>query len=433
MENSQENNIIVPYKFTPREYQLPLFKALDNGYKRAVAIWHRRAGKDKSLINIITKEMLKTKGTYYYFFPTYKQGKKILWNGMDRRGFKFINHIPKQLRKRTDNVEMLIETVNGSIFQIIGTDNYDSIMGTNPIGCVFSEYSLQNPMVWDFIRPILAENNGWAIFNYTPRGENHGYDLYKIARENPNWFCQKLTVDDTKAISSKVIDDERDSGMTEDMIQQEFYCSFQAGIQGAYYTDQIKQAREEGRISNIPVANVPVHTFWDLGMNDTTSIWFAQFVGKEIRLIDYLEESGEPLDYYVKELNKKDYNYGTHYLPHDVEVRELGTGVSRLETLQSLGVKNIKVVDKLGVSDGIQAVRAIFNRFWFDENKCSKGLRALGNYHKEYDEKRKTYRNHPEHDWSSNAADAIRYLAVSINKIGTGNNPLKYNKKKKYI
>jgi phage terminase large subunit len=405
--------ITLPYNFKPRDYQVALFKAIDEGYKRAVAIWHRRAGKDKSLINIIAKEMLVKKGTYYYFFPTYKQGKKILWNGMDREGFKFMDHIPKELRKRVDNQEMLVETVNGSIFQVIGTDNYDSIMGTNPIGCVFSEYSLQNPLVWDFIRPILAENGGWAIFNYTPRGENHGYDLYEIAKNNPKWFCQLLTVDDTKAIPDSVIEEERGSGMSEEMIQQEFYCSFTAGIQGAYYTDQIKKAEEEGRITNIPVEPAPVHTFWDLGMNDATSIWFTQFIGKEIRIIDYLEESGESLEYYVKQLQEKGYNYGTHYLPHDVEVRELGTGVSRLETFKSLGLRDIQVVPQLGIQEGINAVRTFFNKFWFDREKTSVGLRALKSYHKEYDEKRKTFKNHPHHDWSSNAADAIRYLAVS--------------------
>jgi phage terminase large subunit len=405
--------ITLPHNFKPRDYQVGLFKAIDEGYKRAVAIWHRRAGKDKSLINIIAKEMLVKKGTYYYFFPTYKQGKKILWNGMDREGFKFIDHIPKEIRKRVDNQEMLIETINGSIFQVIGTDNYDSIMGTNPIGCVFSEYSLQNPLVWDFIRPILAENGGWAIFNYTPRGENHGYDLYEMAKDNPKWFCQLLTVDDTNAIPNSVIDDERESGMSEEMIQQEFYCSFTAGVQGAYYTDQIKKAEEEGRITNIPLEPVPVHTFWDLGMNDATSIWFAQFVGKEIRIIDYLEESGESLEYYVKILKEKGYNYGSHYLPHDVEVRELGTGVSRLETLRSLGLTDIRVVPKLGLQEGINAVRTFFNKFWFDKEKTTVGLRALKSYHKEYDEKRKTFKNHPEHDWSSNASDAMRYLAVS--------------------
>jgi len=198
--------ITLPHNFTPRDYQLPLLKALDKGYKRAIAVWHRRSGKDLVMLNYIAKCMYERVGTYYYFFPTYRQAKKVIWNGMTRDGVKFTDAFPKDLRVRTNDSEMLIEMDNGSIFQLIGTDNIDAVMGANPIGCVFSEWSLQNPSAWDYIRPILAENNGWAVFIYTPRGKNHGYSLLKTARAYPDvWYSEVLTVEDTKAIDVETL------------------------------------------------------------------------------------------------------------------------------------------------------------------------------------------------------------------------------------
>lgn len=214
----------IPYNYEPRIYQEPLFDCIADGYKRGVGIWHRRAGKDKTLLNLMVKEACKRVGVYYYFFPTYNQGRKVLWDGIDRQGFRYMAHIPEEIRENTNQNEMKIKLVNGSLIQVIGTDNIDAIMGTNPIGCVFSEYSLQNPDAWDLIRPILAENGGWAVFNYTPRGRNHGYVLYTMAQNNPEWFCQLLTIDDTGAVSPDVVQAEREAGMSEEMIKQEFYC-----------------------------------------------------------------------------------------------------------------------------------------------------------------------------------------------------------------
>ena len=414
----ESKEITIPYKFTPRDYQIPLISCIDRGYKRAVCIFHRRAGKDKTLINLITKEALKRVGVYYYLFPTYKQGRKIIWQGIDKAGMKFTDHIPEEIRKRTNDQEMMIELKNGSIIQIIGTDDIDRIVGTNPVGCVFSEYSLQNPKAWDLLRPILAENEGWAVFNYTPRGKNHGYELYEMAKNNPKWFAQILTVDDTKAISQEAIEEERLAGMDEDLIQQEFYCSFEAAIQGAYYAKQINKANEDGRITNVPyVENLPVYTVWDLGVGDSTAIWFVQLVNQEIRIIDYYEAQGEGLPYYAKVLDEKGYKYGGHYAPHDIQVREMGSGLSRLETARSLGI-NFQVVKNISIDDGINAARTIFNRCWFDKEKTKQGVNCLVNYHKEYDEKRKEYKNIPYHDWSSHGADAFRYLAVQFGNKG---------------
>ena len=393
---------------------------MDSGILRAVEIWHRRSGKDKTLINLVAKKMMERVGTYYYFFPTYNQGKKILWEGRDRDGFKFTDHIPEALRTRTNASEMLIEIQNGSIFQIIGTDNVDSIVGTNPIGCVFSEYALQNPDAWRFIRPILAENGGWAVFNYTPRGKNHGHDIYQLAKRSPEWFCEKLTVDDTNVISKKVLAQEKeeiiDDTGDDALYQQEYYCSFEAPMQGSYFGREMTKAEEQDRITKVPHdSSVQVDTWWDLGMADSTTIWFTQSVGNEIRVIDYYENSGEGLAFYINELSRlreeNGYNYRYHNAPHDIEVRELGTGKSRYEVANDLGI-SFYVVPNLPKEDGINAARAILRRCWFDEKKCKLGLNALRCYHKEWDDKRMEFKAKPFHDWSSHAADAFIYLAV---------------------
>tara|TARA_Y100000310_G_C20695027_1_gene825057 strand:- start:301 stop:1635 length:1335 start_codon:yes stop_codon:yes gene_type:complete len=417
--------VILPYNYVGRKYQLPVLHAIDSGkYKRAVVVWHRRSGKDKTLINLMVKMCNDKPGVYYYLFPTYAQGKKILWDGRDRDGFPYMAHFPDVMVKHRDKQEMKLELRNGSIFQVIGTDKIDSIVGTNPIGCIFSEYALQNPKGWDYISPILLENKGWAVFNYTPRGNNHGKTLYLMAKDNPDWFCQLLTVDDTRrpdgtpVITQEEIDQQRREGKTEDFIQQEYYCSFTGMIEGSYYSRSLELAESEGRITNVPhETTVEVETAWDLGVGDSTAIWFIQRVGKEIRFIDYYETTGEGLPFYVKVLREKSYTYGRHYAPHDIMVRELGTGKSRYETAQKLGI-DFDVVPRLSVDDGIDACRNMLTRCWFDKEKVKKGLSSLWQYHKEVDEKageyegRVTFKNKPHHDWSSHGADSFRTYAV---------------------
>lgn len=410
--------ITLPYNFKPRDYQRPLFEAFDSGFKRGIALWHRRSGKDISGVNLVAKKMFERVGTYFYFFPTYQQGKKILWNGMTYGGRKFMSYFPLELVKRVDNSEMLIEMRNGSIFQIIGTDNVDSVVGTNPVGAVFSEYALQDPRAWGFIRPILAENDGWALFNFTPRGQNHGYDIWRVAEDDPEvWFMQKLTVEDTKAIKKGVLKQELKEIVKlygdEALYRQEYFCDFTVPISGSYYAAAMMLAEKEKRITNVPYdANLPVDTFWDLGIGDATAIWFAQAVGKEIRLIDYYETSGEGLNHYIKLLQEKPYTYSKHYAPHDIEVRELSTGKTRQETAQKLGI-NFDVAPRLDIDEGIDAVRRLLGQCWFDKEKCDQGINALRNYRKEFDEKNRTYKNRPVHDWSSHGSDAFRYLATA--------------------
>lgn len=420
--------INLPYHFEARDYQLQVLKAFDNGYKRIIQLWHRRSGKDKVDINIVAREMQLNIGIYYYLYPTYTQGRKALWDGIGKDGFKYIDHFPKELVDgKPNDTEMKLKYKNGSLFQVIGTDDVDRIVGTNPRGTVFSEFSLQNPKGWNYLRPILAENKGWAIFNYTPRGKNHGYDLIEIAKNNPKWFVSKLTVDDTNVLTKEDIEEERRSGMTEDMIQQEYYCSFTAAIQGAYYWKEYDKAEKDGRFTSVPYDDsLPVYTVWDLGISDAMSIGFFQIVGKEVHMINYYEKSNEGFPHFAKILQDKGYVYGKHFMPHDVRARELATGKTRLETAEShLGKDKVSVVPNIGVQDGIDAGRSMFNRLWVDSTKCREWITLIPQYTKEYDEERKIFKNSPLHDWTSHGADMYRYAAIVIDKMTNERNQAK--------
>ena len=430
-------DVDLPHQFIARDYQLPLLKAIQSqGILRACEVWHRRSGKDKTLINLITAMSQSRVGIYYYFFPTYNQGRKILWDGIDKTGIPFLSHIPAEIIKAKNSSEMKISLHNGSLIQIIGTDNIDSIVGTNPIGCVFSEYALQNPQAWDFIRPILAENGGWAVFNFTPRGKNHGWELFKMAERNPAWFCEVLTVNDTGGcITPEMIQAERESGMSEEMIQQEFYCSWEASNPGAYYAQEIRLAREQGRICGVPVeSGLPVNTFWDLGMDDSTSIWLEQDVGREIHLVGYYENSQESLPHYVNWLqdwrNKHRATWGYWKLPHDGEARGRQSGKTDKDFLRELGFGNVSCAPRpYRKEDGIEASRQILGKCWFDAVACDRGIEGLSQYRKEYDDTNKVFRIKPVHDWASHPADAFQTLAIGhpgnlflYNTQFTGNN-----------
>lgn len=398
--------------FQPRQYQLRIMSAIDKGYKRVFALWHRRAGKDLTLWNMTIKKAIEEVGLYYYLLPTYTQAKKIIWDGITSDGVKFIDYIPEQLIENKNGQEMKISLINGSIIQLIGTDNYDAIRGTNPRGCVFSEYAFQHPMAWEVIKPILRVNKGWAVFNTTPNGKNHSYDLDQVAQGSDYWYRECLTIDDTDVVSKHDIDLERAEGMPEDMVAQEYYCSYEVGALGAYYAKLVTIAEKEGRITNVVYEpNVPVNLWLDLGRNDSTSIIFEQTIGNEVRIVDYLEATGEAVAYYCKELDKKPYRYGVMNLPHDAKHKRLESQKDIEEQFMEAGFST-NIVAKLDINSGIQQVRKMFPRLWFDKERCSQLTRALENYHKEWDDKAKVFKNYPKHDWSSHAADALRYLGV---------------------
>lgn len=423
------STISLPYNFEPRDYQIEhALEPFDRGKSRLVEVWHRRAGKDKTALNIMAREMFRRRGVYYYVLPTYSQGRKIVWEGIDAQGFKFLDHIPPELRKRMNNQDMIIETVNGSVFRVVGSDNIDSVVGTNPVGMVFSEYSLHDPRAWDLFRPVLRENGGWAIFPYTPRGRNHGYRLYKAAEEwakdpTSEWYGSRLSILDTGILNEQDIELERMSGMDDDLIQQEFYCSFAVGARGAYYAKEMEIARTAGRVGRVPFDhNIPVFTFWDLGHRDSTSIWFVQFSGAAILVPLYYENHTRGLDHYVDFLanvqEKFKIKYAEHWLPHDGNQKNIIVQKSAREQLTELLKENrvsgiVQTTKRLPLEDGIQAVRRLLPRCYFDEEGAKRGIECLENYTKEWDEKRKTFREQPRHDWASHGADAFRTMAIS--------------------
>lgn len=239
--------ITLPHAYKPRPYQLPILKAWEKGIKRLFWVAHRRSGKDKTIFANLPLKMMERVGTYYYFLPTYSQAKKVIWTGADKNGFRFLDHFPKEILKDVNQAEMRIELTNGSILQMVGADNIDRIVGTNPVGVVFSEYSLMKEEVWNFISPILAENDGWAVFIMTPRGMNHAYDLMQRVKNSPDWFVEVLGVDKTGALDEKTLADQR-LQMPEDIFQQEYYCKFIEGGTGffkrisenVYKTDEYK-------------------------------------------------------------------------------------------------------------------------------------------------------------------------------------------------
>lgn len=348
-------------------------------------------------------------GVYWHMLPEAEQARKAVWDGIDREGRRIIDQVfPKELRASTDKQLMRIELKAGSIWQVVGSDNYNSLVGTNPVGVVYSEYSIADPAARDFLRPILRENGGWEIYVFTPRGKNHGYDLYQMAKRNPKWHAELLTVEDTGVLTPEDIEEERRSGMDEDMIRQEYYCSFDAAMRGAYYGDLFEAAEKEGRLTAVRYdPAVPVETWWDLGISDSTAIWFVQRVGREWRFIDYHEADGQGLDYYARLIFNKPYVYSRHVGPHDLMARELGTGKTRLEMLAALGLR-MDVAPKLPINDGIMATRQILPLAWFDTEHCADGVKAMSQYRRQYNDKTKMYLDHPLHDWTSHAADAVR-------------------------
>lgn len=410
-------SVTLPHNFEPREYQLDVLAARTDGIKRIILVWNRRAGKDTTAWNIMISEAWEKKGIYYYIFPTAIQGRKVLWDGMTNGGMRFLDFIPKILIKSVNNQEMKITLRNGSLIQVLGSDNYNSIMGTNPTGCILSEYSLQNPNAWNYIRPILDANGGWAIFVYTPRGSNHAKDLFDMANKPENkdeWFCQLLTNDDTHILTEKGIKKLRDEEVSEDMIQQEWYCSFTLGIQGSYYASYLGDARDEGRIGHVPHdKHGRVFTAWDIGL-DCTAIVFFQYVGNEVHVIDYYENKDEEMSHYAQVIQSKPYIYDSHYAPSDSAKRELRSKQSIRGIISELGV-DYTVLPTIDISldTGVEYTRALFPRVWFDEQRCATLIRALENYRRVWDDEFKIYRSKPVHDRWSHGADAFRYMAIA--------------------
>ncbi len=424
------NEINIPNNWQPRPYQRNLWNYLEAGGSRAVAVWHRRAGKDDVALHYTATQVIEKPGNYWHMLPQYNQARKVVWDAINpKTSMRRIDEaFPEEIRKKTRRQEMSIEFKTGAIWQLVGSDNYNAYVGSPPRGIVLSEWAVSNPMVWAFIAPILEENNGWAIFIYTARGANHGKTIYESAIKDPEWFSEKLTAKDTPIFAEAKLEKIKDEYITIygpelglALFDQEYFCSFEGAVFGAYFAGQMRNARQEGRIGDVPhTAGIEVDTAWDLGVDDSMSIWFMQPVGDSYNFIDYYEGTGYGLEHYAKVLKDKGYQYGNHWMPHDVEVREMSSAEiakTRKEVAEGLGIKPIMVVPRARNMDTIIQVhiptcRNVLEKCRFDEKKCIQGIAGLENYRSEYDEEKKVLGNRPIHEWSIHPADAFRTFAV---------------------
>lgn len=406
--------------YAPRPAQLVIHEALK---RFNVVVAHRRLGKTVLAINELITSATHCKRhnpRYAYVAPLRNQAKNVAWD--------YLKEFSEPFRDKDPNIaELWVELFNGARVTLFGADNPNALRGQYWDGVVLDEYADMDPEVWtQVVRPALADRKGWALFIGTPKGQNAFYDVYKTALSDPDWYGGLF-----KASETGIVDDAElkanARAMTPEEYAQEFECSFQAPNVGSYYGKEMGFAESEKRLGRVPwEPALPVTTAWDLGIDDATAIWFVQQAGREVRVIDYYESSGEGLSHYVGHLRNQRYVYAEHLLPHDTQVKELGTGTSRVETLQSLGL-NPTVVPVQRVEDGINAVRLMLPRCWFDAEKCAQGIKALQNYQREWAPKLGTWRSSPRHDQWSHGADAFRYLAVGLKPTESGK-PIKYPK-----
>jgi phage terminase large subunit len=396
--------IEIPY--APRSQMMDFHERTE---RFACIVAHRRFGKTVAAINDLIRDCLtinRENVRVGYIAPYYRQAKAIVWD--------YAKHYSQAIPNISVNEsELRIDFPNGSRLRLFGADNYDAMRGLYFDAVILDEPADFPSNAWPtVIRPALADRKGRATFIGTPKGKNDFWDIYDNSITDPNWFSANLKASETGVLDKEELEEARRT-MGEDRYLQEFQCSFEAAIQGAYYGTEMQLATESKRVGVVPYdPAIAVVTGWDLGMSDSTSIWFAQFVGQERRIIDFYESSGVGLDHYVKVIKEKEYVYDTHILPHDARVRELGTGKSRIEILQSLGLNGIEIAPSLSIDDGIQATRLFLRTTWFDAERCKRGVEALRQYRRDWDEKGKTWRMRPLHDWTSHSADAMRYLVT---------------------
>lgn len=409
--------IVLPHDFTPRPYQARYMRYFDQGGKRAFWVVHRRGGKDLTALHQLAKMAHEQVGLYWHMLPTYRQARKVIWQGFRNDGKRFIdNAFPDALVKSRNEQDMRLDLRCGSVIQFVGSDSYDTLVGSNPTGVVFSEFALNHPSAWGYLRPIMAANpKAWASFITTPRGLNHAYRLWQAAKDDPSWFTELLTVTDTQALPMSVVEQERALGMPDALIRSEYFCDWQAALVGSVWGDLIEELEKRGGLLDWAFDRDGVFTAWDLGMSDSTAIWWFRPTDSGVEFIDHYEAHGKPLSHYADVIEARGLKVTKHWLPHDANSRHLGTELTVLEQLLArFGRGTVAIGPRLSLLDGIQAGRWLLQQpgTRFHTTRCAAGLEALRAYHYEYDEEARTYSNKPEHDFSSHSADAFRYAAV---------------------
>lgn len=425
--------------FRVRWYQRKFHEALvGDNVNYLIEIAHRRWGKDEIVMNGFRDLSKKRPGTYWHCFPEYAQARKAIWNGINgHTGKRRIDEIyPPEIRKRINDTDMFIETIWGSTWQLLGSDRYDATVGSGPVGIAYSEWALCNPSAWAYHRPMIEETGGKAAFITTPRGNNHARSMLLHAQQTEGWFAEISTIEDTKVFDADKIKEIKkeyvslyghDIGISH--FEQEYMCSFDAAVIGSYYAREMAEALKEGRITKVPYdSSKPVHTMWDLGRTDRTVAWLFQEVGLSWHVIGCIANSGVNLDWFIGELDKKDYVWGNDYIPHDGSHERLGMDKSIDAQLRDFGRKNVIVVPSPpgSVQIGIMESRKRIQQCYFDEKECGDGLEALRMYRKVWDDKKKTFKDKPLHDWTSDFADAFRTGAMG-HKVSKKSKPLVYD------
>jgi len=418
--------ISLPNGWKPRPYQMPLWNYLEKGGKRAIEIAHRRWGKDDLILNRTAVAAFERPASYWHMLPLKTQARKAIWTAVNpHTGKRRIDEaFPPVLRENTVDDEMFIRFKNGATWQVVGSDQYDNLVGSGVAGVTFSEFALANPSAWGYIRPMLEENDGWATFITTPRGRNHALSMYNMAKDNPKWFAEISNIHDTGALTEEQIAESlkeyvamygEDVGQSQ--FNQEYLCDFNAAILGAFYAREMLAIRNEGRIDATLEAlpDRPVHRAWDIGVRDDTSIWWFQVVGGQVFILDCYSTNGVGIDHYAEVCEQRaaenGWISGTDFVPHDAKVKEWGTGRTRVETMQGFGLKP-QLVPMAGLLDGINAVRRTLPLCVFHP-RAEAGLAALEQYRREWDDDKKTFKANPLHDFTSHLADAFRYLAMA--------------------
>lgn len=447
----------IPHNWVPREYQKPLWRYMREGGKRAFAVWHRRSGKDEVGLHRTCCAALQRPATYWYMLPEAAQARKAIWNAIDpHSGKRRIDlSFPPEIRTGINEQEMFLKLAGGSTLQIVGSDNFNSLVGSPPAGVTFSEYALSNPLAWGYLRPILLENNGWAMFNTTPRGRNHAATLFESVKDDNNWFCEKLTVDDTGIFTQDQLDRELKELISEHgesvgraLFKQEYYCSFDAAILGSVYAEWVENAEAQGRIKpDLFDPDLPVYTAWDLGYGDATAIWFYQLCMGEVRFIDYWEDTGQDVKQCCEVLygrhieieslspetsavlkwsfgepnqhsHRRFYRYHLHNQPHDAAYKlQAARGRSFAQQCHEFGIKAV-VIQPTNQETAIQSTRKLFPQYYFDSERCKDGLNVLRNYQFEYDTDNQVLRKLPKHNWASHGAKAIEIVGrTNVNTV----------------
>lgn len=412
--------VVLPNDFVPRDYQHAFMEAMDNGKRKAMLVWHRRAGKDLTAIHQTVKMAHQRKAAYWHVFPSFAQARKAIWEGFTKEGKRVLENAfpgfmdpkrPGSIVKRKDEQQMMVEFKCGSIWRLLGSDRVE-IVGAGPAGVVYSEYAICSPRSTNLISPMLRENQGWEVYITTPRGTNHAKDLYDRAKDDPEWYCDLKTLYDTRAYDpDKTLAEERASGKPEAFIKQEYLCDWTAALIGSVWGDLIDEVERNGGMADFDPAYGDVFTSWDLGFTDSTAIWFWQVKDGLVQFIDYYEAHGEPLSHYFEVIDGKPYKYVKHWLPHDARQTTLAAGVSILNQFLRKYPGQVSIGPDLPLLEGIQAARWMIQQGVRFHPRTAEGVKCLREYHYEYDEDKKDYSTRPSHDWSSHASDAFRYVA----------------------